>query len=99
VAGPGSAREFDDAVAEVIVGLSPGEVVTYGWVAAEAGYARRAQSVGTFLAHRFGGPHWWRVVGADRRLHAPDAAGQARLLRAEGVEIDHGRVVSPVRRP
>lgn len=91
--------DFDRAVEEVLLGLSAGEVVTYGWVALEAGYPGRHRAVGTFLAHRFDGPNWWLVVGSDRRLHAPDATLQAALLRADGVTVEAGRVLSVVKRP
>jgi alkylated DNA nucleotide flippase Atl1 len=57
--------DFDRAVEEVLLGLSSGEVVTYGWVALEAGFSGRHRAVGNFLAHRFDGPNWWLVVGSD----------------------------------
>ncbi|HEX5587689.1 MAG TPA: MGMT family protein [Acidimicrobiia bacterium] len=92
-------NEFDRAVEDVLLGLSPGEVVTYGWVAAEAGYPGRHRSVGTFLANRFQGPNWWLVVGSDRRLHAPDTIEQERRLRADGVAVEGGKVLGEVQRP
>jgi methylated-DNA-protein-cysteine methyltransferase-like protein len=90
---------FDRAVAEVLQRLAPGEVVTYGWVALEAGYPRRHRAVGTFLAQRYTGPNWWRVVASTGHLRAPDARDQAARLRAEGVEVVGGRVVGSVERP
>lgn len=84
--------EFEQAVAEVVDGLAPGEVVSYGWVAAEAGYPGRARAVGAFLAHHGHDLPWWRVVRSDGHLVAPSAAEQAAALRAEGVTVTDGRV-------
>ena len=91
--------DFDRAAAAVLQRLEPGQVVTYGWVALEAGYPRRHRAVGTFLARRYTGPNWWRVVAANGDLRAPDVREQAARLRAEGVEVVDGRVVGPVERP
>jgi methylated-DNA-protein-cysteine methyltransferase-like protein len=91
--------DFDRAVAEVLERLVPGEVVTYGWVALEAGSPRRHRAVGTFLARRYTGPNWWRVVASTGHLRAPDVREQSAKLRAEGVEVVDGRVVGPVQRP
>ena len=73
---------------EVLAGLGPGDVVTYGEVAAEAGYPGRARAVGTFLARRGDGYPWWRVVTASGRLVPGHEVDQARRLRAEGVPVD-----------
>jgi methylated-DNA-protein-cysteine methyltransferase-like protein len=83
--------EFDDAVIAVISRLEPGEVVTYGEVAAEAGYPGAARAVGTLLRNTDGLP-WWRVVGTGGRIRTPDPAHQARLLADEGVLIVNNRV-------
>jgi methylated-DNA-protein-cysteine methyltransferase-like protein len=91
--------EFDEAVEEVVLRLAVGEVVTYGWVALEAGFPGRHRGVGTFLARKYGGPNWWRVVGAGGRLRAPDVGEQAKRLRAEGVRVADGKVLGPVKRP
>jgi methylated-DNA-protein-cysteine methyltransferase-like protein len=91
--------DFDEAVEEVVLRLVPGEVVTYGWVALEAGFPGRHRGVGTFLARRYGGPNWWRVVGAGGRLRAPNPTEQTRRLRAEGVEVVDGKVKGAVKRP
>jgi methylated-DNA-protein-cysteine methyltransferase-like protein len=83
--------EFEDAVIAVISRLEPGEVVTYGEVAAEAGYPGAARAVGTLLRNTDGLP-WWRVVGTGGRIRTPDPAHQARLLADEGVLIVNNRV-------
>ncbi|MGF1616646.1 MAG: MGMT family protein [Acidimicrobiia bacterium] len=85
--------DFEEAVTAVISGLEPGDVVTYGEVAAEAGFPGAARAVGTVLANSDGLP-WWRVVGSGGRLRTPVEAGQARRLADEGVLIVNGRVTT-----
>ena len=85
--------EFEEAVTAVISSLQPGDVVTYGEVAAEAGYPGAARAVGTLLARSECLP-WWRVVGSGGRIRTPVEAGQARRLADEGVLIVHGRVAA-----
>ncbi|MFN0028659.1 MAG: MGMT family protein [Acidimicrobiales bacterium] len=98
---------FEQAVLRVLLALTPGEVVTYGEVAEEAGYPGRARAVGHLLAR---GPRppdpaqamagdqisevpWWRVVAANGRLVPGMEAEHARRLRAEGVHVGPNRVV------
>ena len=83
--------EFEEAVVRVISALMAGDVVTYGEVAAEAGYPGAARAVGSILAKSEGLP-WWRVVGSGGRLRSPDPLRQARLLRDDGVLVISGRV-------
>ena len=71
--------EFESAVVAVISGLEPGDVVTYGEVAAEAGFPGAARAVGGLLRTSTGLP-WWRVVGAGGHLRSPNTSLQARLL-------------------
>lgn len=71
--------------------LQPGEVVTYGEVALEAGRPGAARSVGAFLAASGGVYCWWRIVSASGRLVPGHEAEQARRLRREGVDVDEGR--------
>lgn len=84
--------DFEDAVLEVIASLGPGEVVTYGEVAAEAGYPGAARAVGGLLRRTGSQVPWWRVVGAGGHLRAPDRMRQAELLGREGVNVVGGRV-------
>jgi alkylated DNA nucleotide flippase Atl1 len=86
---------FEQDVAQVLRGLGAGEVVSYAWVANEAGHPRRARAVGRFLAQHGDGYPWWRVVRADGRLVSPHAREQEALLRAEGVTVVNGRVPRP----
>lgn len=84
---------FADRVRAVITGLSTGEVVTYGEVAAEAGAPGAARAVGTVLSRSSGHDlPWWRVVNAQGRLAPGKEREQARRLRAEGVAVDGTRV-------
>jgi methylated-DNA-protein-cysteine methyltransferase-like protein len=85
------ATAFQSAVAKVLSDLRPGEVVTYGEVAAEAGYPGAARAVGTFLRDHEGFP-WWRVLRSDGRLLAGHVQEQTRRLTAEGVPVTDGRV-------
>ena len=85
-------RNFDTAVAEVIRDLQPGEVTTYGEIAAEAGFPGAARAVGNLLRGSPGLP-WWRVVSASGRLVPGGEEEQARCLRAEGIALTpFGRV-------
>ena len=73
--------------------LGEGEVVSYGDVAHDAGFPGRARAVGSLLAGTDLELPWWRVVRSDGRLATDPAAGQAALLREEGVIVRDGRVV------
>lgn len=85
--------DFEEAVVAVISALEPGDVVTYGEVAAEAGHPGAARAVGSVL-RKTGGLPWWRVVGAGGRIRTPNRVRQARLLADEGVLIINGRVAT-----
>jgi methylated-DNA-protein-cysteine methyltransferase related protein len=85
---------FDDAIADVVLAIPSGTVVSYGWVAAEAGKPGAARAVGRFLGRHPEPLPWWRVVRGDGRLADVVASPQADLLRAEGVEVVDGRVRS-----
>lgn len=82
---------WEEAIDRVLRSLEPGEVVTYGEVALEAGRPGAARSVGTFLAGSGGAYPWWRVVNASGRLVPGHEAEQARRLRREGVPVDEER--------
>ncbi|MGD2101857.1 MAG: MGMT family protein [Acidimicrobiia bacterium] len=84
--------EFEKAVIMVISALQPGDVVTYGEVAAEAGYPGAARAVGTLLRDSGADLPWWRVVGSGGYLRSPDPVKQARLLTDDGVLVVDGRV-------
>lgn len=83
---------FTSDVVAILRALRPGQVVTYGEVAAEAGHPGAARAVGTVLRTSSGLP-WWRVVAASGRVNPHDVAEATRRLGAEGVEVRDGRVV------
>lgn len=84
---------FEDAVLEVISSLEPGEVVTYGEVADQAGFPGAARAVGTVLRNCDGDIPWWRVVGAGGLIRTPRRVKQADLLVGEGILVAGGKVV------
>ena len=92
VGDEGAPRSFEEAAALVLDSLGPGEVVTYGEVAAEAGFPGAARAVGRLLAASDGAYPWWRVVTASGRLVPGHEAEHARRLQADGVEVRAGRV-------
>jgi methylated-DNA-protein-cysteine methyltransferase related protein len=83
--------DFRRRVIDVIASLQPGEVVSYGDVAAQAGYPGAARGVGAVLAASHGLP-WWRVVMASGRLAPGKEDEQSRRLKAEGVAVVRGRI-------
>ena len=84
--------DFERAVAAVLDRLAPGDLVTYGDVAAEAGHPGAARAVGSVLRRSGGQFAWWRVVGANGRLLRDHEREQTRRLAAEGVEVRDGRI-------
>ena len=84
--------DFTDAVTAVIETIESGEIMTYGEVAAEAGFPGSARAVGTLLSRSGGALAWWRVVNASGRLVPGHEKEHARRLRAEGVAVDPARL-------
>ncbi len=82
---------FRGRVVAVVLGTTPGEVLTYGEVAAEAGHPGAARAVGRVLATAEVALPWWRVVAAGGRLAPGKERTQADHLEAEGVAVDRGR--------
>lgn len=77
--------------------VGPGEVVTYGELAMEAGAPGRSRLVGRILGEGHADVPWWRVVTASGRLVPGHESEQRRRLEAEGVRLTAaGRV--PMRR-
>lgn len=92
--------DFEQQVYRVVRGIPFGEVRTYGQVAAALGNKNLARAVGNAL-HKNPSVKktpCYRVVNAHHRLAQNyglgGAAGQQRLLEAEGVKVVQGRVVS-----
>ncbi len=82
----------DDHIANVIRALREGEVVTYGDIAADAGYPKLSRLVGRILATTDEELPWWRVVNSVGRLVPGHEREQTALLKAEGVTVGEGRV-------
>lgn len=85
-------------IVDVVMALGPGEVTTYGDVAADAGSPRHARLVGRVLAGAGDDDTlpelpWWRVVNAQGRLVPGHEREHRALLLAEGVRVRGGRVV------
>jgi len=83
---------FEDDVRRVLEELGPGEVITYGEVAHEAGHPGAGRAVGNILSSTEDLP-WWRVVTSEGRLVPGHEEQQARRLRAEGVTVRGHRVI------
>ena len=83
---------FSDRVVEVLRRLRPGEVVSYGEVAAEAGFPGSARAVGNLLGRDVADVPWWRVVRGDGAIVSRHPAEQIARLAAEGVAVVDGRV-------
>ncbi|MGI9641387.1 MAG: MGMT family protein [Acidimicrobiia bacterium] len=83
---------FEEAVRATVDAIPPGEISTYGEVAAESGFPGAARAVGNLLRATTGMP-WWRVIAANGRLVPGNEREHAQRLRAEGVPIQNGRVV------
>lgn len=81
-----------ERILAVLHSLGPGEVVTYGDIAADAGYPKQSRFVGRVLATTDAEVPWWRVVNAAGRLVPGNEREQSALLRGEGVEVREGRV-------
>ena len=84
----------------VVCAIPRGQASTYGAVARAAGLPGRARQAGFALkmAPKELNVPWHRVVGAGGRIVFPKSSHehreQARRLRAEGVVVKNGRVVS-----
>jgi len=93
--------EFERRVLAVVDELQPGQLVSYGWVASEAGKPRAARAVGNILGELSDDSRpWWRVVQANGRIVSPNAAEQRARLLEDGAILDGDRVLEPpVQRP
>ena len=83
---------FEAAVRDVLLSTRPGEVLTYGEVAAEAGYPGAARAVGNYLRRTDDDVPWHRVLGAGDRIVSRCADEQRQLLLGEGLLVDGSRV-------
>lgn len=81
-----------------IAAIPRGRVASYGAIAARAGLPGRARLVGKLLGETPAGMSlpWHRVLRASGQIALPAGSRgfreQCRLLRAEGIEVNSGRV-------
>jgi len=85
-------KDRDAHIVNVIRSLREGEVVTYGDIAADAGYPKLSRLVGRILATTDEELPWWRVVNSVGRLVPGNEIEQTVLLKAEGVTVLEGKV-------
>lgn len=82
--------EFEESVGRVLAKTKPGEILTYGELAAEAGFPGAARAVGNFLRSAGEDLPWWRVVNSKGRLHPHGKERQAELLSEELITCEKG---------
>ncbi len=90
--GESAPEQFADRVHAAVRALEPGDLVTYGDIAAQAGRPGAARAVGRLMAGSDGLP-WWRVVTSTGRLVPGLEEDHARRLREEGFIVKGNRVV------
>lgn len=83
----------------VVAASRPGDLLTYGEVAAEAGSPGAARAVGRILAEHGAGVPWWRVVTRDGRLVPGKEREHASHLVREGHRCAGRFVQGPRRTP
>ena len=93
--------DFERRVLAVVAELQPGQLVSYGWVASEAGRPGAARAVGNILGELADDTRpWWRVVQANGRIVSPNRAEQRTRLLEDGAVLEGDRVLEPpVQRP
>lgn len=89
----GNPSGFEAEVVKVLRALRPGEIMTYGEVAAEAGFPGAARAVGRILRISDDLP-WWRIVTSAGRLVPGLEQRHTELLEAEGVIVQDGRIIT-----
>ena len=86
-------------MAQAVLDLAVGEVVSYRDIAERAGHPSAARMAGSVLAKSMDTLPWWRVVYTDGRFPACNPSLQEEKLLAEGVEVRGFRVMrSPLGR-
>jgi methylated-DNA-protein-cysteine methyltransferase related protein len=84
--------QFQRRCLEVVRSSRPGDVMTYGDVAHDAGNAAAPRAVGALLARSLADVPWWRVVYGDGRIPPCSPQEQIQLLGQEGVTVTNHRV-------
>jgi O-6-methylguanine DNA methyltransferase len=92
-----SASSFVSAVRRVVRGIRKGQVMTYGAVAAKAGFPGAARAVGSLMKQNYDPAiPCHRVVRSDGSLGEYNRGGtkqKAAILKKEGVALKNGRAV------
>lgn len=90
--------KFDRQVWEIVAGISPGQVMSYGEVARVAGFPRYSRMVSGAMGRSPEPLPWFRVVRSNRTLaFEPGSESyreQAQLLKQEGVLFDGLKVIA-----
>ncbi|QDV41186.1 6-O-methylguanine DNA methyltransferase, DNA binding domain [Stieleria neptunia] len=86
--------EFQLKMENAVLRLRPGEVVSFGDIAAAAGRPRASRAAGRLLAQSLDTLPWWRVVYSDGHLPPCNPSVQAERLAEEGVQLNGSRVVA-----
>ena len=88
---------FEHVVYRLVRRVPPGHVVTYGQLAALAGFPRRARAVGRAMRDCPSDVPWHRVVNAQgaisRRPRVSGMLTQRIRLEQEGIRLRGGRVL------
>jgi alkylated DNA nucleotide flippase Atl1 len=84
------ATDVDEAVFDVVEGIPPGRVSSYGAIGRLVGVGPRR--VARALSAGGGAVPWYRVVRADGSAAEAVRVRQLELLAGEGVPIRNGRV-------
>ena len=82
----------DRRILDIVRSLGPGEVVSYGDIAEDAGHPGRSRLVGRLLATTTEDVPWWRVVTSNGRLVPGAEIEQRQRLLGEGVTVNDGHV-------
>ena len=80
------AADFAEAVLDVVAGIPPGSVMTYGDVAAVLG-SRAARAVGNVMAWYGSDVPWWRVIRASGHPAIDHEDRALEHFRAEGTPL------------
>lgn len=91
--------EFQQQMAAAVLELQPGQVVSFGDIAAAAGRPTAARAAGRMLAGSTDTLPWWRVVYSNGHLPPCNPTLQSERLVEEGVQLTAFRVIrSPLGR-
>ncbi|MFC0629069.1 MGMT family protein [Kribbella deserti] len=84
-------EEYVEAVLVAVESIPPGQVATYGDIAAYVGQGGPRQ-VGAIMREYGGGVPWWRVIRASGVPAEEVGDEQIQRLRGDGVRVTNGKV-------